>query len=137
MMKAKLHIPSDTWGPLPWHKARLELQGFMRQNKHLISEDERDYAYWLYGTEELCKHHTPPWSTGGAAYVKYVYEWIKQKQISQDKQRHDAETATRRCAQGGACPSQEASALERAIDWKRTTTPLRTTPRDATAATVA
>jgi len=61
-----------------WHKARLDLAGFMRCEGRMIPEDVKQFARWLYGTEYLCKHHSPPWSTKAPEYVQDIYRFLAQ-----------------------------------------------------------
>jgi len=87
-MKQLFTIPKDLWGPRPWHVARMELQGFVKQNRGALDEHEVEFARWLYGHFEMAEHHTPPWSANSPAYVESVYNFIN-TQIT-DMEKHEA-----------------------------------------------
>ncbi len=61
-----------------WHKARLDLMGFMRCEGRMLPEDMKQFARWLYGTEYLHQHHSPPWSTKAPEYVADIYAFLAQ-----------------------------------------------------------
>jgi len=85
-----------------WHKARLDLIGFLRNEGRSLPRCMQDVGNGLYGTHEneerprwkstraqansffakkrpvLARHHTPPWSTKAPEYVQDIYRFLAQ-----------------------------------------------------------
>ena len=76
MRKIDRFTPADPMRQDAWHKARLELKGFMVQNKHQLSRETIQNARVLYGPEDQAKHKYPSWSVNRGWYVELVYGFI-------------------------------------------------------------
>jgi hypothetical protein len=83
-----------------WHRARLDLMGFMRNEGRWLPEKAKLEARRLYGTHDrarkqergeteaqyrthladtrpmLARHHTPPWAINAPAYVEEIYLFL-------------------------------------------------------------
>lgn len=76
MMKVDRFRPEDPERQDAWHKARLDLQGFMRQNGHNLSIETVQNAREMYGPTDQAKHPYPSWSKHRGWYVKLIYAFI-------------------------------------------------------------
>ncbi len=85
-----------------WHKARLDLIGFMMNEGQHLPKWMQDVGNGLYGPKDearlktwketeaqyrthlhetrpvLARHHSPPWSTKAPAYVADIYAFLAQ-----------------------------------------------------------
>ena len=59
-----------------WHKARLDLYGFMVQNESHLSTRTSQEAKELYGPASEKDHPYPSWSIKRGWYVKLIYDFI-------------------------------------------------------------
>lgn len=76
LKKVDKYRPDDPLRQDAWHKARLDLQGFMKQHKHKLSRATVQIAREMYGPSDQNKHPYPSWSIHRGWYVKLVYGFI-------------------------------------------------------------
>ena len=76
LKKVDKYRPADPLRQDAWHKARLDLYGFMVQNKGDLSVRTRQEAKELYGPVSERDHPYPSWSIKRGWYVKLIYDFI-------------------------------------------------------------
>ena len=76
LQKYGIYRPEDPERQDAWHKARLDLAGFMKQHKHKLSIATIQNARTMYGPDDQSKHPYPSWSLHRGWYVKLIYAFI-------------------------------------------------------------